>query len=175
MLAGIVYDTDRLDMIVRQLLDAARIAAGSMDLFPDRVEIAALVRRIADVRGRDPEHPAIEWVGPELVAFTDPDRLQMMLEAFVEAEAWWGTEGPIRVRASADVGGLRIDVERGGAELTQADAEALFRPRGPGSGAGSKIGLFVAGGVAAAQGGSARVAVSDRVLRFTLDLPAGGR
>jgi TrmH family RNA methyltransferase len=175
MLAGIVYDTDRLDMIVRQLLDAARIAAGSMDLFPDRVEIAALVRRIADVRGRDPEHPAIEWVGPELVAFTDPDRLQMMLEAFVEAEAWWGTEGPIRVRASADDGGLRIDVERGGAELTQADAEALFRPRGPGSGAGSKIGLFVAGGVAAAQGGSARVAVSDRVLRFTLDLPAGGR
>jgi TrmH family RNA methyltransferase len=175
MLAGMVYDTDRLDMIVRQLLDAARIAAGGMDLFPDRVEVAALVRRIADVRGRDPEHPAIEWEGPELVAFTDPDRLQMMLEAFVEADAWWGTEGPIRVRASADDRGLRIDMERGGAELTQADAEALFRPRGPGSGGGSKIGLFVARGVAAAQGGSVGVAVRDGVLRFTLELPVGGR
>ncbi len=174
MLAGIVYDTDRLNMIVRQLVDAARIAAGGIDLFPDRVDVAAVVRRVAEARGRDPEHPPIEWEGAQPVAFTDPDRLQMILEAFVEAEAWWGTEGAVRVRGDARDGRLRIEVERAGADLSQADAEALFRPRAPGTGAGSKIGLFVARGVAEAQGGTATVAASDGVLRFVLDVPEAG-
>jgi len=35
MLQGIVYDTDRLNAILRQLVDAARIAAGTLELFPD--------------------------------------------------------------------------------------------------------------------------------------------
>jgi TrmH family RNA methyltransferase len=174
MLAGIVYDTDRLNMIVRQLVDAARIAAGGIDLFPDRVDVAAVVRRVAEARGRDPEHPPIEWEGSQPVAFTDPDRLQMILEAFVEAEAWWGTEGAVRVRGDARDGRLRIEVERAGADLSQTDAEGLFRPRAPGTGAGSKIGLFVARGVAEAQGGTATVAASDGVLRFVLDVPEAG-
>jgi TrmH family RNA methyltransferase len=174
MLAGIVYDTDRLNLIVRQLVDAARIAAGGIDLFPDRVDIAAIVRRIADARARDPEHPPIEWEGPEPVAFTDPDRLQMMLEAFVEAEAWWGTGGPVRIRGNVVDGRLRVEVERAGADLSPADAEALFRPRAPGTGAGSKIGLFVARGVAAAEGGTAQAFVGGGVLRFVLDVPEAG-
>jgi TrmH family RNA methyltransferase len=175
MLAGIVYDTDRLNMIVRQLVDAARIAAGQIDLFPNRIEVAAVVRRIAGNRARDPEHPAIEWDGPEPVAFTDPDRLQMILEAFVEAVAWWGTQGPIRVRADAAGGRLRVEVERECADLSQAEAEELFAPRAPGTGAGSKIGLFVARGVAKAEGGTTTVVVGEGVLRFVLDVPQPGQ
>jgi TrmH family RNA methyltransferase len=171
MLAGIVYDTDRLAMIVRQLVDAGRIAAGAIDLFPNRVVVGRLVARIGDIRGRDPEHPAIEWRGDEVVAFTDPDRLQMILEAFVEAEAWWGSGGPIRVAGDLRDGRLRITVERGGVDLTPEQARGLFRPRAPGTGAGSKIGLFVARGIAEAEGGTADVAVDDGVLRFTLDVP----
>ena len=173
MLAGIVFDTDRLNMIVRQLVDAARIAAGGLELFPDRVDVGQLVARIADVRGRDPEHPAVEWTGDEVTAFTDPERLQMMLEAFVEAEAWWGTEGPIRIAGEIVRDRLRVEVERAGADLSAGEVEALFRPRAPGTGAGSKIGLFVARGVADAEGGSAVASIDDRVLRFALDLPAG--
>jgi RNA methyltransferase, TrmH family len=174
MLAGIVYDTDRLTMIVRQLVDAARIAAGRIDLFPDRVSVAAVVRRVADARARDPEHPPIEWEGPDPEAFTDPDRLQMILEAFVEAEAWWGTEGPIRIRAGVQGGRLRVEVERACADLSPAEAEGLFLPRAPGTGAGSKIGLFVARGVAAAEGGTADVSVAGGALRFVLDVPEAG-
>jgi TrmH family RNA methyltransferase len=174
MLAGIVYDTDRLNMIVRQLVDAARIAAGGIDLFPNRVDVSAVVRRIAETRGRDPEHPAVEWRGPDTVAFTDPDRLQMMLEAFVEAEAWSGTGGPVVVRGDVADGRLRIEVERAAADLSPAEADALFRPRAPGTGAGSKIGLFVARGVAEAEGGSATASVADGVLRFVLDVPEAG-
>jgi RNA methyltransferase, TrmH family len=171
MLAGIVYDTDRLNMIVRQLVDAARIVAGGIDLFPDRIDVADVVARIASTRGRDPEHPEIRWEGERPVAFTDPDRLQMMLEAFVEAEAWWGSAGPIVARASVRDGRLRVEVERGGAELSPTDAQTLFGPRAPGTGAGSKIGLFVARGVAEAEGGTAEVSIAEGVLRFVLDVP----
>ncbi len=173
MLAGIVYDTDRLAMIVRQLVDAGRIAAGAIDLFPDRVDVGRLVVRIAEIRGRDPEHPAIEWRGGDVVAFTDPDRLQMVLEAFIEAEAWWGSEGSIVVAGDVAAGHLRIVVERGGVDLTAEAAGELFRPRAPGTGAGSKIGLFVARGIAEAEGGTADVALEAGVLRFTLDVPQG--
>ncbi len=177
MLSGIVYDTDRLNLIVRQLVDAARLAAGEIDLFPERVEVAALVRKLAASRARDPEHPSIVWEGSEVVAFTDPDRLQMILEAFFEAQAWWAGEGPVRVHGAVRDGRLRVEVARAGAGLSQAEAEALFRPRAPGSGGGSKIGLYVARGLAHAQGGTAEVSVSDGVLRLVVELAqanAGG-
>jgi signal transduction histidine kinase len=48
----------------------------------------------------------------------------------------------------------------------------LFRPREPGSGGGSKIGLFVVRGVAEAQGGTAWATIDDGRLAFHLRLPA---
>ncbi len=60
---------------------------------------------------------------------------------------------------------------RDGTELTPEDAEGLFAARRPGTGAGSKIGLFVARGVAEAQGGRAWAEVEDGRLSFHLDIP----
>jgi TrmH family RNA methyltransferase len=174
MLAGIVYDTDRLNGILRQLVDAARLAAGSLDLFPERVDVPAMVRSMADSLGRDPDHPPVRWRGGELTAFVDPERLRMILEAFVESIVWWTSEGPVEVAGSTEGGRFRLDVSRRGTELTQAEAERLFRPRPPGTGAGSKIGLFVALGVAQAQGGTATVHAGDDTLRFVLDVPMRG-
>jgi C4-dicarboxylate-specific signal transduction histidine kinase len=69
-------------------------------------------------------------------------------------------------------GRLVLETFRAGTEITPSAAEGLFRPRAPGTGAGSKIGLFVAGGVAHAQGGTTTVEV-DGGLRFRLDIPTG--
>ncbi|HEX9123943.1 MAG TPA: HAMP domain-containing sensor histidine kinase [Actinomycetota bacterium] len=172
MLQGIVYDTDRMNLIVRQLVDAARVVSGGLDLFPERVQVEELVRKVAEARARDPEHPAVEWKGGRVGAFLDPDRLQLVLEAFVEAEVWWASEGPVVVTAEVRGGRLFMDVFRAGTELTSDRAATLFEPRPPGAGAGSKIGLFVARGIAEAQGGSASVAVDDG-LRLRLEIPAG--
>jgi signal transduction histidine kinase len=172
MLTGIVFDTDRLNAIVRQLVDAARLSSGSLDLFPERVDVGRLVEQVAASLGRDPEHPLIVWEGGEVEAFVDPERLRLVLEAFVESLVWWTNEGPVRVRGERRDGRLRLEVSRRGTELTQEEAERLFHPRPPGAGAGSKIGLFVALGVAAAQGGTASVRV-DEALTFALDVPAG--
>jgi RNA methyltransferase, TrmH family len=170
MLRGIVYDTDRLNMILRQLVDAARVTAGRLELFPERVDVGALVRRIAEARGVDPDHPKIEWQSGRVEVLADPERLQLVIEAFIEAVVWWATEGAVRVRASVRAGILRAEVERDGTQLDAERASELFEPRAPGAGAGSKIGLFVARGIANAQGGDASVSVG-RALTFRLDIP----
>ena len=169
MLLGIVYDTDRLNGIVRQLVDAARLAAGALELYPERIDVGALVRSVAESLGRDPDHPGVVWEGEEVEAFADPERLRMVLEAFAEALVWWTDDGPVRVTARISGERLLVEASRRGTRLEQEAAERLFHPRAPGQGAGSKIGLFVALGVATAQGGTASVRVGDE-LTFVLDI-----
>lgn len=173
MLRAIVYDTDRLNMIVRQLVDAARVVGGRLELFPERVDVRALVERVAQAAARDPERPKIVWVGAGgPIAFVDPERLQLVLEAFVEAAVWWTSEGPVAVSAVGHGGRFTLEVFRSGTELTAERAAQLFQPRAPGTGAGSKIGLFVAKGLAEAQGGTVAAEVETDGLRLRLEVPA---
>lgn len=172
MLQGIQYDTDRLNAILRQLVDASRIAAGSLDLFPERTDVRKTVAAISASLARDPDHVSVEWTGPdELVAFVDPERLQLVLEAFVESLVWWANEGPVLIEGSVRDGHLVVEARRSEARLSQEEADRQFSPRAPGSGSGSKIGLFVAQGVAAAQGGTASAVVAEGALAFRLELP----
>jgi TrmH family RNA methyltransferase len=172
MLRGIVYDTDRLNTILRQLVDAARLTAGALDLFPERTDVGGLVEQVGVSLARDPDHPAIEWEGGEVVALVDPERLRLVLEAFIESLVWWTNEGPVRVSGRIEGERLRVQTCRQGTDLTQDQADRLFHPRAPGTGAGSKIGLFVALGVAEAQGGGVSARVDDS-LCFALDVPVG--
>lgn len=172
MLQGIVYDTDRLNGILRQLVDAARLTAGSLELFPERTDVGELVGKIAVALARDPDHPPVDWRGGEIVALVDPERLRTTLEGFIESLVWWTDDGPVRVEARLEPGRLELRVCRDGAHIAQEEADALFRPREPGSGAGSKLGLFVAQGVAEAQGGRAYAEV-DGSLCLVLDVPVG--
>ena len=174
MLQGIAYDTERLNTIVRQLVDAARLTAGALDLFPERTDVGALVEQIATSLSLDPDHPPIEWSGGEVLALVDPERLRLVIEAFIESLVWWTNEGPVRVSARRQDGRLVLEACRDETALTQEQADHLFRPRAPGTGAGSKIGLFVALGVAEAQGGTTSARVNGS-LCFVLDVPAPDR
>ena len=77
----------------------------------------------------------------------------------------------MRVEGRVRDGRLSVEARRAQTELSQEQAERLFRPPAPGTGSGGKIGLFVALGVAEAQGGSVSAHVADGTLTFTLDLP----
>jgi RNA methyltransferase, TrmH family len=171
MLQGIAYDTERLNTILRQLVDAARLTAGALDLFPERTDVGKLVDQIAASLALDPDHPSIEWAGGQVVVLLDPERLRLVIEAFIESLVWWTNEGPVGLSAWLKDGRLVLEACRNDTALTQEQADHLFRPRAPGAGAGSKIGLFVALGVAEAQGGSTSARV-DGSLCFVLDVPA---
>jgi signal transduction histidine kinase len=169
MLTGIVYDADRMDTIVRHLVDAARVMSGGFQPFPERTDVGELVRRLAEQQARDPEHPPVRWTGEDVTVFVDAGRLRTSLLAFVEALVWWGSDGPIEVVAEVPDGRLTVEVSR--AAPSDVDVGTLFEARRPGSGGGSKIGLYVARRVAEAQGGAAAGVVRDGRLTFRLDLP----
>jgi TrmH family RNA methyltransferase len=171
MLRGIVHDADRMDQIVRQLVDAARVAAGALDLFPAQTDLQDLVESIVEIQSRDPEHPPIEWDGDPGPFFVDPTRMKTTILSFLESLVWWGAEGPIRVRAERREATVHVAASRGGVDLDETAAEALFAARRPGQGAGSKIGLYVARGVAEAQGGRAWAEVHGAELSFHVELP----
>lgn len=172
MLRGIVYDADRMDTILRLLIDAGRLTAGTLETFPERVDVSELARSVIGSQRRDPEHPEIRWAGRSDIVVVDPARLRTAILSFVESLVWWAREGAITIEGGFDHGRLRVTAWRDGTEIDPADVEGLFTPRRPGTGAGSKIGLFVARGVAEAQGGKAWAEVVDGRLSFHLDLPA---
>jgi len=173
MLQGIVHDADRMDTILRLLVDAARVVGGDLELFREQVDVAELVGAVAVAQGRDPGHPPVEWGGGAVTAFVDPGRLRTTILTFCESLVWWGRDGAIRVDASMQGDVLRLQASRTVSDLADDQVEALFLPRRPGAGAGTKIGLFVARGVAEAQGGRCWGAVSGGRLTFHLELPAG--
>jgi len=171
MLRGIVYDADRMDTILRLLIDAGRVAAGTLEVFPERVDLSEMAISIIASQRRDPEHPEIRWGGRGDIVLTDPARLRTAILSFVEALVWWAREDGITIEAAHEGGRLTVTVWRDGADLAPGDVDALFAARRPGTGSGSKIGLFVARGVAEAQGGRAWGNVLDGRLSFHLELP----
>jgi len=171
MLTGIVHDADRMDQILRLLVDAARVSGGTLEPYRDRVDLAEIVASVEDMQRRDPEHPPIEWTGDPGPYFLDPTRMKTALLAFDEALQWWATDGPIDIAAVRDAAAVEVTASRAGPTIEADAVEPLFGPRQPGTGGGSKIGLFVVRGVAESQGGSAWGSIEEGRLVLHLRLP----
>ena len=135
MLQGIVHDADRMDTILRQLVDAARVVGGNLEVFREQVDVGELVAGVAQAQRRDPDHPAVEWAGD------DAGRLRRSRAA--EDRACWRSAshscgGAATARSSSMPrrrrGTLRLRASRAGADLTPSDVEGLFTPRRAGRG-----------------------------------------
>lgn len=171
MLRGIVHDSEETDRILMQLIDAARILGGHLKVERAASAVAPVVEALAEHAVWDPAHPRVVWRGPDITIGAEASALKLVLAAFVETAVWWAREGDIDVRASERTDSNTIEVTRAGAVEPDGGLETLFVPRRPGTGSGSKIGMFVARGIAEALGGSASATIDDGRLRLTLDLP----
>jgi TrmH family RNA methyltransferase len=173
MISAIVHDAERMEQVVRLLVDAARVAGGAIDTFPEPVDLGDLVAAIGEGLRRDPEHPPVTFGGDRGPFLVDPVRLRTSLQAGIEALVWWGSEGPVVVTAIRSDAWLEVRLTRT-ADPPPGDLEGLFVVRSPGSGHGSKMGLFVARGVARAQGGDAWASTDGSRLTVHLRLPVPG-
>jgi TrmH family RNA methyltransferase len=171
MLEGLAHDAARMEVIVSQLVDAARLRSGSLRLAPVPTELLEATRTMAEEwsgwSGFD-----LEVSGERATALVDPAKLRSMLLAMIESAQWWGEEGPVEIIVGAP-GEPTVRVRRRGTELDASGATALFRPRPPGSRGGSKVGLYVAKGLAEAQAGRLESDTRDGIA-FTLTLPSAG-
>jgi two-component system sensor histidine kinase KdpD len=181
-LRSIEGETERMDRLVRNLLDLSRIDGGALRPDFEVYDLAELLE------------PVIARLGPSL----PPDRLSVDLPAdlppvrvdavyldeavtnLLDNAARHADGAPVRIVALAsDPERVRLTIEDGGPGVPAADVDHIFerfyRVRRPGEGSrrGLGIGLSVVKGLVQAMGGTVRAEASALGgLAVALDLPA---
>ncbi|HEV8359990.1 MAG TPA: HAMP domain-containing sensor histidine kinase [Candidatus Thermoplasmatota archaeon] len=153
---------ERLNKLVEDILDIARLQAGRMPLAREPVELSRLLgeaaesfQSVAEQRGVALEvHCA---VGLRVEA--DPKRLmQVVFNLLSNALKFTPRGGRVVAEALADDGGCIVRIVDTGAGFPPGEAARLFQPftqlhEGKGSDPGAGLGLYVARGIVEAHGG----------------------
>jgi two-component system sensor histidine kinase KdpD len=168
-LKAILEDTERLNRLVGQLLDASRVQAGAVHVFFRAIGLDEVVTSAVAGISRGQERVIVDVPETLPEVQTDAALLERVVANLVENALAWSPDDATVVVAAGMVAGrvdLRI-VDRGSGILT-ADRERIFQPfqrlgdsaRGTGVG----LGLAVARGFLDAMG-------NDLVIE---DTPGGG-
>jgi TrmH family RNA methyltransferase len=167
MVQGMVLDVERVSSMVTLLVELARIHRGRFDPGTEPRDVGEAIEAVRDLFARSRDYPDVmpRGGGP---ARLDRDRLQAILLALCDGALWWGQDGPIEIEAQPDGAGVEIRVHRAGEGPSEEDLAGIFA--GPAA-RGGKIGLYLAGRVAEAAGGSLRASAGGGVT-FVLRLPA---
>jgi signal transduction histidine kinase len=189
----IVQESQRLGLLIANLLDYAQIEKGTRRYAQLRQGIAQLARHAATTFEtlRDPEsdgrNPLDVAVSPEAMrAEVEVDRdvvVGAVLNLLANAAKYGGAAGPIEVRADADAGAAWISVRDHGPGIPPAEQARIFRefyraPEAYRSGVeGTGLGLALVKRHIEALGGTVEVASAvGEGATFTIRLPrvAGG-
>lgn len=171
----------RLNRMVQDLLDAARIAATRLAIEPQLLDAVACVRSVVDTARGEHAGAVFELTAParELV-WADPDRVEQVVANLLSNAVKYRTPGtPIRVAITGNDHAVEIAIANAGPEIAAEERERLFarfvrtrqaRDAGiPGIG----LGLYITKGLVEAQGG--RIWLESRggtnTFRFTLLRP----
>jgi PAS domain S-box-containing protein len=180
-------NVDRLQVLVRDLLESARLQSGRMKLNPRAMDLAHQVHDVVETF----QQPAIEIgisldakMPNEMAMVGDPDRItQVLYNLLSNAMKFTPPGGRVHVQAD-DLGEtVRFVVEDTGSGFTPEQASRLFQPFSqvhdamqtskPGSG----LGLYICKGIVEQHGGGI-TAHSDgpgKGSRFTVSLPRVAR
>ena len=173
-------DCERLQGIVDDLLDLARIRSGRLELHPREVSTELLLdqAREATAEGSEQRRTPVEVQvepGAEVV-MADPDRIDLALTNLLTNAIRHGPPGrPVQVRASRGDGGVRIEVHDEGSGIAPEHQARLFEKfyRVPGSApGGAGLGLSIVRDVVEAHGGKVGVQSTPGAgTTFWLELP----
>ncbi len=181
-LGAIASEANRLEVLVTDLLDLARLDADRFRVNLVPVNGADPVRSAADALSSAADAAGVALVTeivelPDII--TDPDRVQQVIGNLIDnAIRWTPAGGTITLSAvpSAD-GGMVTQVSDTGPGISPQMREAIFEPfrsaETPGGHIGSGLGLAIARQLARALGGDVTADGSPTGgARFTLILPA---
>jgi signal transduction histidine kinase len=177
MLERIGKETERIRVIIRDLLDYSRPVTGAVEpvLLRRTVEAAvSLLRPQARFREVTVDDRVPETL---TVRANDSKLLQILINLFLNAADAMGARGNITVEADDLVGRVEIRVRDQGPGVPREDRLRIFDPffttKDPGQGTG--LGLAVSRSIAQAWGGDLRLAESEAGALFVISLPASNR
>ena len=180
----IASESERLIRIVDELLNVARLEAGTLAVTLTPVDLGAAAREaVSTAREQDGGlHRFLVEVDPaELAVRADREKLGQVLANLLDNAARYSPEGgTITVSARGGIDAAEITVSDEGIGIPRADQQRIFSKffraeRAP-AGQGTGLGLFLVRGLVTAMGGRIWVDSDEGDgSRFTFELPLSGR
>jgi two-component system OmpR family sensor kinase len=176
-LAVVAAETDRLERLVGDVLDLARLGAHRFTVLREEVEMERLVDRAYAAFSEEARRRGIDYrceIEAKPVIVSDGDRvLQIISNLLSNAFRWTPDGGSVGVELSATDGSVYVAVDDSGPGIRPSERERIFRPFWSRGGGGTGLGLAIARELALALGGQLRLETSaERGSRFELVLPA---
>lgn len=179
----VLTEAKRLERLVGDLLDLARLGADRPSVALERTDLVALGRDVESVWSRRCAAVGVPFTYAPAVAdawtVTDPARVRQLVDGLLENALRVTPSGrPIVVEVRREAGAAVVEVRDGGPGLTDDDLPVAFEPsvlheryRGLRP-VGTGLGLAIVGRLAQLLGGTVEAGhASEGGARFTLRLP----
>jgi signal transduction histidine kinase len=170
-------ETIRLERLVGDVLDLAKLNAHRFTVYPQEVDMGVLVERAHASFGEEARKREIDFLleeddAPTIV--TDGDRvLQVITNLLANAFRWTPDGGTVVLACAQDGALVRITVSDSGPGIRQEERERIFVPFISRDNHGTGLGLPIARELAHALGGELELeSTVGEGSRFTLVLPA---
>lgn len=174
----IAQQVDRLGKLATDLLDLSKLEAGSLELRPERTDLAELAERVASEFGpalgtRD-AHVELRVPGGRVEAVCDPERVAQVLRILIDNALTHTPPGTdLVLSATRRDGRVRVGVADFGPGIHRTMLPHIFEPFVTSDDAqGSGLGLAIAHELAERMHGELLVESQPGRTIFTLELPA---
>ena len=173
----IAAETDRLERLVGDVLDLAKLDAHRFTVLREEVDMGRLLDRAYASFGEEARRRGIDYrclTDERPVITTDGDRvLQIISNLLANAFRWTPDGGSIELALSTDNGSVSVAVADSGPGIEREEQDRIFRPFWSLDGGGTGLGLTIARELAVALGGRIELAsATGEGSRFALVLPA---
>ena len=174
----VAAETDRLERLVGDVLDLAKLQAHRFTVRHEEVDLGRVLDHVhgafaEEARRREIDY-RVEAEGDAPVIVSDGDRvLQVISNLLSNAFRWTPDGGRVDLQLAASNGAVRVDVVDSGPGIAAQDRERIFEPFISQDVDGTGLGLPIARELAIALGGRVELTSEPgRGSRFRLVLPA---
>ena len=176
-LGVITAEAERLERLVGDVLDLAKLDTRRFTLRREEVDMARLLERAYKTFAEEARRRGIDYqqeIGARPVIIADGDRvLQIISNLLANAFRWTPDGGRVELALERENGNVSVAVQDSGPGIAPDEVDRIFRPFWSRDGGGTGLGLPIARELAAAHGGRIVLETEPgRGTRFKLVLPA---